>query len=406
MARFEYAARDETGKATSGEIVAASRAEAARLLRGDGKFVVRLNEMVEETTQRRAPVKRGSRRIKQDQVIHFTNQLAVMVDTGVPLADALKATIEDEPPGGFRSVIEDVISQVQAGQEFSASLERHPKVFPRYFSNIIRASEASGLLGTMLQRVAAYMLNQRDMRKRVQGAMMYPVAMVAFCLGVVVFLMSYILPKFTRIFESKKVPLPVPTQVLMAASNFLTDNWYWIVPILLLGVGGVWYFLRTPSGYKSASFLRISMPMIGPMYRRAYITRCMRTMGTLIDSGVSMLDTVAITQNSVDNHYYYELFKHVDEHLTKGRMLSESLKGNPLFPHTLVQMVLAGERAGQLGPVLNRIADFCEDDLNNSIKSLINMIEPTLVIFIGTFIGAIAIALLMPIFTLSRVVAS
>lgn len=403
MARFEYTARDESGAASTGEIIANTRAEAAKLLRAGGKFVVRLEESGEKSAPA-TPRKTGPRRVKQAQIIDFANQLAIMVDTGVPLADALEATIKEEPQGGFRRVVEDVISSVQSGQEFSAALAKHPKAFPRFFANIIKASEASGLLGTMLQRASAYMADQRETRRCIKGAMAYPLAMICFCILVAIFLLTYLLPKFIHIFESRGAALPKPTQILISVSQFLVSNGYWLVPSAVLLIGGAWVFSRRPGGRVVTSWLRINSPIIGPMYRKGYITTTMRTMGTLIESGVSMLETIAITRSIVDNHYYEQLFDRVDEQLRKGNLLSDSLKGSDLFPHSVVQMILAGERAGQMGPVMNRVADFCEKDLNSAIKTATTLIEPLLVVFMGVFIGGVVMALLLPIFSLSRVI--
>ncbi|MCH8243939.1 MAG: type II secretion system F family protein, partial [Planctomycetes bacterium] len=283
MARFEYSARDESGAATTGEIIANTRSEAAKLLRAGGKFVVRLEEAGEKSAPQ-TPRKAGPRRLRQAQIINFANQLAIMVDTGVPLADALEATIKEEPQGGFRRVVEDVISSVQSGQEFSAALAKHPKAFPRFFANIIKASEASGLLGTMLQRASAYMDNQRETRRRIKGAMAYPLAMICFCILVAIFLLTYLLPKFIHIFESRGAALPKPTQILISVSQFLVSNGYWLVPSTLLAIGGAWVFSRRPGGRVVTSWLRINSPVIGPMFRKGYITTTMRTMGTLIDS--------------------------------------------------------------------------------------------------------------------------
>ncbi len=403
MARFEYTARDESGTATTGEIIANTRAEAAKLLRAGGKFIVRLEKAGEKSAPD-TPLKAGPRRVKQAQIIDFANQLAIMVDTGVPLPDALDATIKEEPRGGFRRVVEDVISSVQSGQEFSAALAKHPKAFPRFFANIIKASEASGLLSTMLQRASAYMDDQRETRRRIKGAMTYPLAIICFCILVAIFLLTYLLPKFIHIFESRGAALPKPTQILISVSQFLVSNGYWLVPAAVLMIGGAWVFSRRPGGRVVTSWLKIHSPVIGSMFRKGYITTTMRTMGTLIDSGVSMLETIAITRSVVDNHYYEQLFDNVDEQLRKGNLLSDSLKGSDLYPHSVVQMILAGERAGQMGPVMSRVADFCEKDLNNAIKMATTLIEPALVVFMGVFIGGVVMALLLPIFSLSKVI--
>jgi type IV pilus assembly protein PilC len=406
MPRFAYAARDDGGKAIAGEIVAPSRTDAARLLRQEGKFVVRLEQAREASTEgRQRPTGRGRRRVTEEQVIYFASQLAVMVETGVPLAEALAAAIEDEPPGAYRDVIEDVLGRVQAGAEFSASLERHGRVFPRFFSNIVRASEASGLLGTMLQRAARHMRQQRETRRRIQGAMAYPAVMVVFCLLVSTFMIAYILPKFAVIFRQRGSALPVPTQILLAVGTFLAEHLVWLGPLAVACGAGLWYFFRTPSGYRTASWLKIRTWLIGPMYRRAYLTRAARTLGTLVDSGVAMMDAVQITRNVVGNHYYELLFDHVGRQLQKGLLLSDALKGSPLLPHSIVQMILAGERTGQLGTVLERVADYCDQELEHVVLTVTRVIEPALVIFIGTFIGSIAISLLLPIFSISRVAA-
>lgn len=403
MPRFEYTARDDSGAAAAGEIIANTRAEAAKLLRAGGKFVVKLEQTQEKSTQD-APRRGGSRRVRQTQVIYFANQLAIMVDTGVPLVDALEASIQGEPEGGFRRVVQDVITRVQSGQEFSAALAKHPKAFPRFFANIIKASEASGLLGTMLQRAAAHMDSQRDTRKRLQGAMAYPTAMIVFCSAVAIFLLTYLMPKFIHIFESRGAALPAPTIVLIAVSGFLVSNAFWLVPTVVLTFAALWILSHRPAGRIITSWLKINLPIVGPMFRKAYITITMRTLGTLIDSGVSMLESIAITRSVVDNHYYEQLLDKVDEQLRKGNLLSDSLKGSDLYPHSVVQMVLAGERAGQMGPVMNRVADFCDKDLNNAIKAATALIEPALVIFMGIFIGGVVMALLLPIFSLSRVI--
>ncbi len=404
MPRYEYAARDESGLAITGEIVANTRVEAARLLRKEGKFIVRLIQGLESQSPAATQTRSRGGRIRSDQVIFFANQLSVMVDTGVPLADALQATIEDEPTGRFRDIVTDVIERIRAGQAFSAALEHHPRVFPRFFCSIIRASEASGLLGTMLQRVALYMTNQRETRKRVIRAVTYPAVMLGLCVTVMIGILTVLMPRFTKIYEQRRVELPVPTKVLITISHFLATNWFWILLATAAGIFLLMRFLRTPTGYKMLSWLKIHLPIVGPMYRKSCLSRCMRTMGTLIDSGVSMLDTITIAQNTVENHFYEAVFDRVYERLQKGNLLSDSLRGSALFPHSVVQMVLAGERSGQMGPVMNRVADFCDQDLRHEISSVTQLIEPMLVVVMGILIGGAVIAMLLPILRLSTVI--
>ena len=345
------------------------------------------------------------KKVKRDDVIFFTNQLAVMVDTGVPVTEALDVIFEQSEHTGLKVIIADLSEQVKAGVEFSAALNRYPKIFSRLFVSLMKASEASGTMGKMLQRVSEYMKSDRDIRKQIKGAMVYPVCMLAFCVVVVTAILVFVLPRFEKIYAGKGAVLPAPTRVLLAMSKALVSYWY-LVLLVLIAIGATmdWY-VRTPAGKKLLDKIRISLPILGGMYRKAYLARSMRTMATMVTSGVGMLDGLAITSNVAGNCYYASVWTDLAERVKEGSTLAENLKNSPVIPNTIAQMVSSGERTGKLGIVMNRIADFCEDDLKTSVKTVTSMIEPIMIIVMGLVIGGIAMALLLPVFNISKIMA-
>ncbi len=403
MPRYSYLARDGAGAAMSGELTAGSPADAARLLRAEGKFLIRLQEALSPPAQARVVV--GSRRIRQDEIISFANQLAGMIDTGVPIADALDASIDGSPPGAFRSTVEDLIARVQAGTDFSVALAAHPRAFSPLFVHMVRASESSGLLGPMLRRVADYLTNQRDIRKKIKGAMIYPCCLLIFALGAVIFLLSFVIPKFAGIYAGRQAVLPLPTRVLLGASGWMVNHWLLLTVGAVSAVTAAVLYFRTERGKRDADWLRLNMPVIGPMYRKACLARSLRTLGAMITAGVSMLEGVTITRDVVGNRIFGRMFDEAYKKLEHGEQLSAALQGAACMPRTTWQMLHAGERSGQLGPTMERVADLCEADLQHAIRTMTQFIEPVMIVVLGTIIGGIALAVLLPIFQMSKVMA-
>lgn len=400
MPRFNYQVRDAAGRSLAGVMTAGSLEEASRLLRLDGQTVVDVRPVNEKFTG-----ERSSRRIRTDEVIFFCTQLAVMVDTGVPLCEALDSICQQTKHEAFRAVLEDISDHVKAGMEFSAALQRHPKVFGRLFIAMMQASEAAGRMGHMLTLVSEYLADQRDIRKRLKGAMIYPVCMLVFCVVVVAALLGFVLPRFEKIYASKNAMLPAPTRVLLAVSHAFTTYWPITLTVIAAVVAGTWYYLRTPRGRIFLDRVRISMPIIGPMYRKAYLARSLRTMATMVTTGVAMLEGLSITAEVAGNHFYRNVWLSVAERVKQGNTLTSELAETSIIPPTVTQMIDAGERSGQLGRVMNRVAGFCEDDLKTAIKAATQLIEPLMIIVMGLLVGGIAIALLLPVFSLSKVVA-
>ncbi|MEI7835577.1 MAG: type II secretion system F family protein [Planctomycetota bacterium] len=343
--------------------------------------------------------------VKREDVIFFATQLAVMVDTGVPLTDALGAIGSQSPNLGLRALAKELAEDVRGGVEFSVALEKYPAIFNNLFVALVKASEASGTMGRMLQRVSEYLEEEHKIRKKVVGAMMYPLCMLGFCVLVVVGILVFIMPRFEKIYSSKGSALPLPTQVLMTVSHALTNYWYAVLGgVVAASVAGYWY-LRTPAGRIMMDQLRINMPLLGKMYRKACLARSLRTMATMTTSGVPVLEGLEITARVAGNYAYSKMWRNMSDGVREGQSLAGQLFQERLVPATISQMIDAGERTGRMSLVMDRVAKFCEDDLRNSIESLTSLIEPAMIIIMGGVIGGIAMALLLPVFSISKVMA-
>lgn len=377
------------------------------MLRNEGHVIVDLHEHSPagwvEAARKIVPDKV---RVKRDDVIFFANQLAVMVDTGVPLSDAIDSITENSQQEKFKAVVEGVGEQVKSGVEFSAALGKYPRVFDRLFVAMVKASEASGTMGTMLQRVAKYLEKQRAVRRQVTGAMAYPMAMLGFCVLVVVAMLVFVMPRFAKIYEGKAAALPLPTRVLLSISDGLRDHYLIVLAVLATAVTGVYYLLSKPEGKILWDRIRLKLPILGPMYRKACLARSLRTLSTMLSTGVSMLDSLEIAAEVSGNIQFDAAWRGFQDRLKEGASLSEEMHQSPMMPPTVVQMVSAGERTGQLGLVLDRVAGFCEEDLDTAIRTATSFIEPLMIIVMGLIVGGLSMALLLPVFSLSKIVAS
>ena len=341
-------------------------------------------------------------KVKRDQVIFFTTQMTVMLETGVTLAEALDAISEQTDEPKFKAVVTDLSEQVKAGIEFSAALDRYPRIFSRLFVALMRASEASGTMSSMLARASEYLGQERETVKRIKGAMIYPICMLSFCALVVVGLLVFILPRFEKIYSGKGALLPLPTRFLLGLSHGMVDYWYLVLGGTVGAIVGGWFFLQSESGKEFMDTVRIRIPVIGKMYRKAYLARSLRTMATMISTGVSLLEGLEITAAVSGNRHFAKIWDSVAEQAKEGRALAEELAEHPLIPSTVVHMVAAGERTGQLAKVMDRVADFCDEDVKIAVKSITSLIEPAMIIMMGILIGGIAMALLLPVFSMSK----
>ncbi len=405
MTTFSYRARIESGGHAVGVIEAETRSEALTRLRADRKTVLEIREGAAPVDPVKARAARGGQPIKREEVIGFAAQLSVMLETGVPIAEALRALIASARNGGMKRVLALVHDSVQAGGTFSQALAAFPKVFPVLMISLVRASEATGALPLMLRRVSDYLGKERRTARQVKGALTYPAIMVGTAVVVTSFLIIFVLPKFAKIYESRSAKLPTPTRVVMAFSDFVGANWIALLAAIAGTTVFLAIFLRTRTGRRAADTVRLRLPVLGPMYTQYYLARATRTLGTLLSSGVPLVDAVRIVRGVTGNAHWQDLWDRVVHAINGGATLGEIITRSRLIPPTVAAMIAAGERTGRLPDAFERIAESAENDLDEAVRTGTQLIEPLMVAFMGVMIGGIAIALLLPIFTIGNVMA-
>ncbi|GAB6165862.1 type II secretion system F family protein [Thermostilla marina] len=392
---FNYRAKNAVGKTIEGTLEAADREEAWERLTREG---LRVLELVAEEDDGVALFEVVTRA----EIVYLTNQLAVMVDTGVALSSALRAIVEQERNPTLRRVLKAISADVEAGQDFSKALKKHPKYFDETYVALVRASEATGSLGEMLETIAAYQRAQLESRAKIRGAMIYPGVMLCFAVAVTVFLLTYVMPKFMPIFQARHVELPGITKFMMTVSELATGYWWaWIGGVA--SVVATWYFVgRTEVGRRAIDRLKLGLPLVGPLLRKVAMARSLRTLGTMLEAGVPVLESLDLCAAVAGNVLYYDLWQNVKEEISTGRQICDALRNNPLVPHLLVQMIASGEESGKLGKVLLRVAEFYDRDIEYGIKNVTSMLEPAMIMFMGVVVGSIGMAMMLPIFRLSR----
>ncbi len=349
-------------------------------------------------------------KVKQAELILFTTQLSVMLDSGVVLSDALDAIAKQTEYGTFKMIIMDVAETVKSGEAFSKALAGYPKVFNTMFISMVKASEASGKMADMLRVLSGYLNFESETRKRIKGALTYPFIMALMAVAATGTLMFFVLPRFMRIYESKGAALPKITQVLVGFSKMLGSfqaMTVFLTTVILMSVG-LYYWAGTLTGRRVLDFIKIHTPVLGTMFIDTIVTRSMRIMATMVNTGVNLLESIVVIQGSCDNYYFKRLWIGVDEKIRDGYQLSESIMISPsceLIAPGIIQMLKAGEKSGKLGEVCDKISVFYEKKLEASIRNVMALIEPVMITILGSIIGTIAIALLLPVFRISSVIA-
>jgi type IV pilus assembly protein PilC len=392
---FDYEARDPLGHTVQGMVEAGSVEEATQQLNRDGLSVLSIEQAGEVSTLL-------ARRVTKKEIVYTTTQLAVMVETGITLSTAIQGIIDQEKNPTLKRVLKDLKSRVESGEEFSKALARHPKLFNQTYVSLIKASEATGTLGEMLDRVAIYLRKEVEARSKIRAAMAYPAVMMVVAVGVTIFLLTYVLPKFAPLFNSKKIKLPTSTVFMMTASECLIGYWYlWLLAVIALVLGFI-FGRRTEPGKKAWDWFKINAPLVGSLNRKTTISRSVRTLGAMVQSGVPMLESIQLTADVAGNYYYERIWLEVLKEVTSGKRICDVLVGNPLFPPTLVQMISSGEETGKLDMVLQRVSNYYDQEVDAAIKTTTSMIEPIMITVMGVIVGGIAMSLLLPIFQLSR----
>jgi type IV pilus assembly protein PilC len=334
----------------------------------------------------------------------FTRQLATMIDAGLAMVQCLQALADQTQNKAMRDVIKDICARVEGGDSFSEALQKHPKVFNKLFVAMVGAGEKGGLLAEILARLAVYLENTARLRKKVKSAMMYPTVVTVVAIAITIFLLVKVIPVFGEIYSGFGGKLPGPTQFLINLSNFMKS--YFIIVILALG-GGVYGWLawiKTKPGREFWDKRRIKLPIFGVIAHKICLARFTRTLASLVRSGVPILEVLQIVSQTVGNVIMEKAVKTAASDIEKGESISQALSKHPIFPNMIVRMVTAGEQTGKIDNMLERIADFLDEEIETTLSGITSLIEPILIVFLGVVIGGMVICMFLPIFNMTELI--
>lgn len=406
MPQYRYQARQSSGQLTAGVVAAESAAAAASILRAQGSHVLQLSPIQQAASQFSGLLGKlnYSSGPSQKDILDFTTQLAVMIRAGISIRAALEGIGDQVQNQKFRKILLQIRMDVEGGKQFSEAIGKYPKLFGPLYVNMVKASEMSGSFAKMLDRIATYLSQEIETRKMVIGASIYPGIIALMAISVTVFLLTFVLPKFAGVFKGKEHALPTPTKFLMGLSSFMVE-WWWILLIAAAAmVAGFILFIKTDLGSFWWDRFKLTAPLIRRMFRALYISRSLHTMGELLNAGVPMLDTIAITGDISGNQLFRRMWRGVYGAVKQGKKVQSQLQKSRLLPRSVVQMISAGEESGKLGEVLDEISAYYAKALRDAIKAVTSMIEPIMIVAMGSIVGFIAMAIILPIFKMSNLV--
>jgi len=402
MTTFSYQARDASGKIVSGIQDALNEDNAVTSLMSRGLMVLSL--------QQKAAVSRSRKKtwtVKETDLVLFTRQLSTMIEAGISLVQAMTALYDQCDPKrqrNLRHIISDVTTRVQGGETFHESIAKHPRVFDRLFVSMVKAGEHGGLLAEILDRLAGFLEASARLRKKVKSAMTYPVIVICIAFAITIFLLVKVVPIFGEIFQDFGAKLPAPTQFLIDVSEFMRNEWYFLILIFGGGFFALRAFLRSTRGKQFADKWKLKLPIFGPLIHKICMSRFSRTFAQLIRSGVPILEVLDIVGGASGNHVVETSIRGVGQDVEKGDNLSVALSKKPIFPPMMLRMVAAGEATGKIDTMLEKMADFWDEEIEAMLDALTSLIEPLLIVFLGVIVGGIVIAMFLPIFKLNEVV--
>ena len=398
MPVFRYTGKTRAGAPQRGEIEASDRASATAVLRQRQILVTSIRPKSKEL-QIKIPGL-GSK-VTEQEVVIFTRQFATMIEAGLPLVQCLDILARQAENKEFARVIGQVKTDVESGDSFADALRKHPRVYSDFYVNMVEAGETGGILDTILARLAGYMEKAAALKSQVKGAMIYPAVIIGIAIIVVVFLLLYVIPVFADMFASFGGTLPAPTRFVMFLSDLVKDYILYVIP--LVGVL-IWLFKRfykTEKGRLTVDTLLLKLPVFGPLIQKVAVAKFTRTLGTLVSSGVPIIDGLEITARTAGNKVVEGAVLSIISSIKEGQTIAEPLGRQAIFPPMVVQMIEVGENAGALDAMLNKIADFYDQEVDTAVAALTKLMEPMLMVFLGTVIGGMVVAMYLPIFKIA-----
>jgi general secretion pathway protein F len=413
MSEFRYQAVEESGASVAGVIEADDRKSALRLLGQRGLFPSQLEinsangeiktSAVATKAQTLAEVSFGQR-IKRKDITALTREISALLGAAIPIPQALDSLGEEEENPALKEIILKIADSVRKGAAFSAALEEHPQRFGKLYSSMVRVGEEGGVLPKVMADLADLLEHEDEVRGEVVSAVAYPVFVLVFGICTVTVLLTVVLPKLFSMLQDMLPVLPLPTLILLKVSHGLHHYWPWLLIGLVATAFGVRWYLRRPDGAKNWDKLKLRIPLIGPVVRAAALGRFARTLGTLVKSGVSLLPALKIVENTIGNQILAQQVASVAEETRGGDSLATPLRKLGIFPRTMIQMIDVGEQTGKLDEMLLKVAEIEERQMRARTKILISLLAPALILVVGALVGFMVIAILLPIFKMSRAI--
>jgi type IV pilus assembly protein PilC len=393
MAVFAYQGRGATG-IQKGEIEASDRMTAVGELRKRAILVTRISEKAGKTSVR------IGRKVKDKAMAVFTRQFSTMIDAGLPLVQCLHILAAQSESKNLRVVTADVARSVEEGSTLAEGLRKYPRTFNDLFTNMVDVGEAGGILDVIFQRLAAYIEKTAALKRKVKGALVYPASIISVAVLVIVFMLTFVIPTFAAIFKDMGAELPLPTRIVIGLSDFVRSY----ILLLIVGFVGCVFatrsYYRTDNGRSIIDALLLRIPIFGPLVRKVAVARFTRTLGTLVQSGVPILEGLRITAATAGNKVVEKAVLQCRISVTEGKTVAEPLKSSGVFPPMVTQMISVGEQTGALDAMLSKIADFYDDEVDTAVNTLTSLLEPIMIVILGGIVGGLVVAMYLPIFKL------
>ena len=403
MAKFKYSALDKEGRELSGVLESTSERTARKELADQGLTVSRISEVAIQSEKKAAAKKQRKPMfgtgVTSENVTIFSRQLATLLKAGLPLLRSLEVIGRQEKNPYFKDIVDNLADAVRTGNKFSDGLQQHPKVFDKLYINMARAGEAGGVLDVVLDRLATFQEKAMKTTNKVKSAMVYPIVILTVSLAIVVILMIFVVPQFQKIFSEmlNGAPMPALTQTIIDISDFMKQNYIATLGIVIAAIAAVKIFFKTKVGIRLWDIAGLRLPKFGDLVMKSTVARFTRTFGTLLASGVPILEALNITRGTIKNSVISDALLRVHDRVRDGEPLATPLDQQKIFPTMVTSMVEVGEETGQLSEMLNRIADNYDEEVDNAVGGITSVIEPIMIVFLAVMVGTIVIALFLPI---------
>ena len=398
MPMYEYTARNSTGQIQKGQLEAQSTDEVNAHLRKNRMMLVSVRQAPKAISFG------GPGRIKTRDIVIFTRQFATMINAGLPLVQSLTILAQQTENKALKDVTKAVVYDVESGNTLADAFAKHPKAFTDLYVNMVAAGEAGGILDTILLRLATFLEKNDALVRKVKGAMVYPGVIMAVAGIAIAVLLVFVIPTFSEMFASAGMELPLPTRVVIALSDFLIGFWWAIIAVIITVVFAIRRYYATSGGRKNIDTMMLHAPVLGDLIRKSAVSRFTRTLGTLISSGVSILDGLEITAKTSGNRVVHDAVMESRQSIAGGETIAAPLERSKVFPPMVISMIAVGEQTGGLDEMLSKIADFYDEEVDVAVSALLSLMEPVMIVVLGVIVGGMVIAMYLPIFDMMNAV--